>query len=178
MKKMKIVPILVWTVAMLTSQAHAQTYRLNFQMPSKNIVCGGDLPANEANGHSAWHGVVCSMVTPIVVPQNEAKSCSHGWGYEFVLPQKGEAERPCHSHLPVQFDAPVLKYGAQISGNGWTCKSEYSGLTCTNTDHNGFHLRKRSQTLFSGSNPTDNSPSASEVAKPDAQSASEIELLF
>lgn len=163
-------------LTLLAPNTHAQTYSLNFQMPSGNIVCGGDLPADESNGRAAWSGVVCSMVTPIVVPKNTlAEQCNSGWGYEFVLPEKGAAERPCHSHLPVQFDAPVLKYGTQISGKGWTCKSEYSGLTCTNTERNGFYLRKSEQTLFSGSR----APvvaTASETVSPQATTASEIAI--
>lgn len=179
MKKLTFAPIVALALAMIAPQTHAQSYSLNFQMPSNNIVCGGDLPADEANGRAAWHGVVCSMVTPIALPQAQAKQCSHGWGYEFVLPENGAAERPCHSHLPVQFDAPVLKYGAKISGKGWTCKSEYSGLTCTNADNNGFRLRKSEQTLFSGSEQQAEQPetaATSEVAEPSAETASETAL--
>ncbi|QMT31551.1 DUF6636 domain-containing protein [Alysiella filiformis] len=153
----------------------AQTYSLNFQMPSSNVICGGDLPADESQNRAAWHGVACTMVTPLVLPQYElADQCSNGWGYEFILPAQGAADRPCHTHLPVQFDAPVLKYGAEMRGQGWSCKSEYSGLTCTNQDGSGFKLRKSEQTLFSGSSTNEEMPqpeteSASEVAPPESE---------
>lgn len=150
---------------------HADTYSLNFQMPSSNVVCGGDLPADESQNRAAWQGVACTIVTPIVLPKSEqAEQCSYGWGYEFVLPAQGAADRPCHAHLPVQFDAPVLKYGAEMRGQGWVCKSEHSGLTCTNQDGSGFKLRKSAQTLFSGSQAESEQPeteTASEVAAPE-----------
>lgn len=122
-------------------------YALNFQMPSGNVVCGGDLMNQDENA-SPWHGVACVMVTPISLPKKIDQSCSHGWGYEFIVAPAGEASRPCHAHLPVQFDAPVLKYGSKIKGKGWECSSETSGLTCVNNDKHGFKLRKYEQVLF------------------------------
>jgi len=42
----------------------------------------------------------------------------------------------------------VLKYGETISGNGWSCRSETSGLSCKNNDGHGFSINRQEYRLF------------------------------
>jgi hypothetical protein len=43
---------------------------------------------------------------------------------------------------------PPLAYGATWQRHGFSCKSEQSGVTCTNAKGRGFELARGAQRLF------------------------------
>ena len=45
-------------------------------------------------------------------------------------------------------DSKILAYGQSISNRGITCKSEQTGMTCTNNSGHGFSLSKAQQRVF------------------------------
>lgn len=123
-------------------------YQKNFNTPSGNITCGGDV----RNGFSAiepQEGVFCSLNSAPKDPKPRPRDCELDWHATFVLPAKGKPEVvwECAGDTPYG-TATTLKYGETIKGKDWECSSNASGMLCTNRDGNGFKLNRQEQTLF------------------------------
>lgn len=76
------------------------------------------------------------------------QDCDGDWGGQFTLAPTGVTEMGCYGDTQVIGDAPVLGYGSALSAHGITCRSETSGVTCTNRDGHGFSLSRARQRLF------------------------------
>ncbi len=127
--------------ALMGMAAHAEVY---FKTPSGNIIFGGDM------AHST-SGVTCD-----IRERSNSKPakpmpdwCPLDWGGRFTLDYK-KAELDCYSDYPYIHpdDMMVLHYGQTVRGNGWSCASSKTGLTCKNTRGRGFFLSRKSQRIF------------------------------
>jgi hypothetical protein len=75
--------------------------------------------------------------------------CEYDWGNSFsVSASKTKAELMCVGDTVTSDDWPVLGYGDVWQAEGFTCRSEKSGLTCFNAFRNGFSLSRAAQKLF------------------------------
>lgn len=118
----------------------AQDY-ITFQTPSQNIVCG--MFADD------YPGVRCDMyqLTPSYTQPPE--DCEFDWGSSFWIGAGGATgELACVSDAVGNPPFQVLPYGATTSFGGVTCRSEQSGLTCTNGSGHGFTLSRARQRLY------------------------------
>ncbi|UXZ04692.1 DUF6636 domain-containing protein [Moraxella nasicaprae] len=115
---------------------------VEFQSPSGNILCSGD--EYELGYVSCFIMETDNARPPIPRPS----SCDADWGQDFGLNRTGRAHMNCYSDFPYNQGARVLAYGQSVSGKGWTCTSQQSGMRCTNKDGRGFLLSRKKQTLF------------------------------
>lgn len=136
-------PLLAWA----ENDDFVSAYQINFTTPSKNIICGGDMPASY--DEPAWYGVSCFIndITgkpPLKRPQN----CEFDWGQEFHISNKGKPNMDCYSDYPYHSNPSVLAYGKTIHGKGWQCRSNEKGVRCVNRDKHGFEINKKKQIFF------------------------------
>lgn len=125
-----LIPVFAVVGMVLTNQAIAETY---FNSPSGNIVCMG-----------VNSGVYCT-----IHERNTSKPSCWGDGMtSFYVPSRGKSELDCTSEYFYDDSAPVLSYGQTMRGNGWSCTSQKSGMTCKNSAGRGFSLSRSSQRLF------------------------------
>jgi hypothetical protein len=92
----------------------------------------------------------CDIDKTSTVPPRRPHDCINwgDWGKVFTVPVKGQSARICNTDTALGSDVPVLPYSGVWQSDGFTCKSEESGLTCFNADRHGFMLSKGSQVLF------------------------------
>lgn len=136
MKKIVQVGLLSSMLMMLVGTAQA----VSFKSPSGNIVCAGD-------------GYEVGTVTCDIIEKNSnkpirsvARDCDGDWGNRFYVDHR-KAGLACAYDVP--YEQPrVLAYGKSISGKGWTCTSQSTGMTCKNSSGRGFSLNRSSQRLF------------------------------
>jgi hypothetical protein len=77
------------------------------------------------------------------------RSCDLEWGDAFVIEQNGQSGyRLCHRDTVVNDELLPLSYGNSWSQEGYTCKSEQTGLTCMNSTSHGFSLSRGGQKVF------------------------------
>ena len=74
--------------------------------------------------------------------------CDLDWDGILFLEETGPGRRGCAGDIGASPRAPVLDYGRQISAGGITCRSERTGVTCTNRDGHGIFLSRRQQRIF------------------------------
>jgi hypothetical protein len=112
-----------------------------FISPSRNIGCFGDKT-----------GVRCDIRTTSAKPPKKPANCRLDWGSAYEVNRKGRGHGLCvgDTALPdPNKREPVLKYGHTIRlGNGLTCTSRRTGLTCRNAGGHGFTLSKTVIRLF------------------------------
>ena len=101
-----------------------------FQTPSGNILC-----------QSFASSLLC-VIHSGLAPEPSAKFCPVDWIGLFV--QVGRFAGPACSGDPGIQTGPatVVPYGSDWSRLGVTCRSETVGLTCRDTDRNGFSLAR------------------------------------
>lgn len=115
----------------LSSQVVAENY---FNSPSGNIACMG-----------TDSGVYCT----INEKNKDELSCWDEGITSFYVPSRGKSELDCStSEYFYDESAPILAYGKTMRGNGWSCTSQKSGMTCKNNAGRGFSLSRSSQRLF------------------------------
>ena len=130
---------LLCAATFLASPAFAGDY-VNFHSPSGNIQCAiftGD-----------YAGVRCDMseLTPSFT--TPPADCEFDWGSSFAVNKKGRGYLACVSDAVANDDGLELGYGESLTLDGFTCKSEKTGVTCTNPSGHGFALSKVKQRLF------------------------------
>ncbi|MDO4897263.1 MAG: hypothetical protein Q3971_07860 [Moraxella sp.] len=132
--------ILVLSALLLgAGTAHATA----FKSPTGNIVCVGDT--------SVVGGVECHIKSVSRYTTTKPKDCDLDWGHTFFVGRTGRSEVSCHGDVPPSLDASghrTLAYGKTIRGNGWSCTSAKSGMTCKNQSGHGFKLSKANQRVF------------------------------
>ena len=110
-----------------------------FVSPSGNIQCA----------ITAGDGVVAECYLRQFTPSAAlaAQPCGQSWGFFVDHQSPGRAQ--CADPAYVMMTAPkVLGYGRWVSLAGITCRSEKSGMTCTNGAGHGFQLARAAQSLF------------------------------
>lgn len=132
--------------AFLPGCATAQTPP-GIQTPSHNIFCLYETYEGLVAGQPP--DLRCELAQISSVPPPPPRPCPFSWGLGFEVTQKSAAgERICISDTIKNPAYPVLPYGSEWSHGGFSCKSETSGLTCTNASGHGFMLSRVLQRLF------------------------------
>ena len=124
---------------------HAQSGPAGFKMPSNNIYCMLEPPYQ---GHPA-SDLRCDVEQMTSKQPPPPKDCQFSWGDAFAIGENDNfAVRICHGDTTRDDSLPVLPYGTQWNHAGYSCKSETSGLICTNAKGHGFMLSRALQQLF------------------------------
>ena len=124
-------------------------YQHVFATPSGNILCGGNNKHTKADKRYT-NDLYCFIGLNKAMPKRCEKQ---GEGLDFTLNAKGKAAMSCAGFEFVPYNegyekTRVLKYGETVSGNGWSCRSETSGLSCKNNDGHGFSINRQKYRLF------------------------------
>jgi hypothetical protein len=110
-----------------------------FQVPSGNINCGT----------IGSDGLDCEIGTNTAKLPAKPKDCNLEWGSRFRMLSRGKAQRACYiDTLGTDPKRQVLGNGKTWRGQGFTCISKPTGLTCKNKDGRGWSLSKNKQQLF------------------------------
>lgn len=113
---------------------------ITFQSPSGNIHCY--IATDE------FAEARCDIIDFIPSFHTAPKDCELDWGNAFFVEPKGRGILGCVGDTTINPTAPVLEYGQEIRAKGFTCRSETSGMTCTNATGGGFAVSRASQCLF------------------------------
>jgi hypothetical protein len=109
-----------------------------FQVPSGNIHCG-----------VSQSYLDCEIGTSTAKLPAKPKDCNLDWGNRFGMSSTGKAQRSCHGDtIGRNPKNQVLEYGKTWRGEGFTCTSKSTGLTCKNKDGHGWTLSKSKQQFF------------------------------
>ena len=122
--------------------ASAQSGVVGFQTPTKNINCTiyTDL---------APRTLECMVSTYIGKVPKQPADCELDWTPQADLGTTGRASLfACRGDTSWWVDAPVLAYGKTFRNGAFTCKSEKTGVTCTNGSKRGFKVSRGSITAF------------------------------
>lgn len=144
--------MIVLAAICLASSASAQSARdevgvVGFRSPSGNIHCqyfdgSSDKPPSA-------NALRCDIKTLGNAVPPRPKDCDLDYGRAFEMNDRdGPALRLCYGDTAMDDRLPVLGYGAVWQRGGISCKSEQSGVSCTNTNGNGFALSRNAQRLF------------------------------
>ncbi|WP_342068701.1 DUF6636 domain-containing protein [Yoonia algicola] len=112
-----------------------------FQSPSGNIRC------------EMTRGVPLAVRCDLGVDQqsytNRPAACDGDWGTTFGLGQTGRGFLVCvTAPVPAPVTSNVLPYGRRAILDGIICRSERTGVTCTNLEGGGFEVRRAAQRIF------------------------------
>jgi hypothetical protein len=134
-------PLLAVALLIAPLPALAQSAPSGFLSPSKNIAC-----QYFADGKNA--DIRCDIMEATVsVPK--PRDCELEWGRAFEISKTGQSGiRICHGDTIMDSKLPVLTYGQTFQRDGFTCKSEQSGVTCLNADRHGFSISRSAQSVF------------------------------
>ena len=126
-------------MVMLAAPAWAETQY--FQSPSGNIVC----VIEQQNIES----VRCDLGVDRQSYTARPAACQGRWGRSFGVAETGMGFLNCVTDLiRAPRDAVVLPYGVALDVDGIICRSETTGMTCTNRDGGGFSVRRAEQRIF------------------------------
>ncbi len=122
--------------------AFAQDGVVGFQTPTKNINCTiyTDLSPRTLE---------CMVSTYTGKVPKRPADCELDWTAQADLGTTGRASLfACRGDTSWWVDAPVLAYGKTFRNGAFTCKSEKTGVTCTNGSKRGFKVSRGSITAF------------------------------
>lgn len=111
-----------------------------FRSPSGNIHCviaAGPRPVAR-----------CDLLDFTPSFRRRPPDCDLDWGHAFEVAGRGPAGLVCAGDTVAVQGAPVLDYGHSVTLGGITCRSERTGMTCTNRDGRGFSIARARQSLF------------------------------
>lgn len=112
-----------------------------FQSPTQNIQCL--LETGE------FAGVRCDLGALIPSYTQVPADCPFDYGSSFsVGPQDRRGVVNCISDTVANPEGLVLGYGKSVTLGGITCRSEKTGMTCTNPAGHGFTIAKAKQRVF------------------------------
>ncbi len=138
---MKIAPIALLLV-LAAPPALADVFL--FKMPSNNVVCSVGQEVGSSD-------ILCTIFERSGPPPLPAPAdCMSYWGHVYSLRDIGRTEMLCqdfNSGLAASV-TDVAPYGVTGTFGGISCKSQESGLRCTNSDGHGFQLARRKQSVF------------------------------
>lgn len=116
----------------------SRTGPAGFKSPSNNIHCqyfDGELRCD-----------IMKIANPL---PPKPRDCELDWGQAFaVATDSRSSERLCHGDTAADPGLPTLPYGSTWRHGSFTCTSEQTGVTCTNTLGHGFALSRSIQRLF------------------------------
>lgn len=131
---------LTLALALCASPACAQDY-IAFHTPSGNIHCAiftGD-----------YAGVRCDMMALTPSYREPPADCEFDWGSSFAVDAGSRrGYLACVSDAVADDSGLELGYGESVALGGFECRSETSGMTCTNPAGHGFAISKARQRLF------------------------------
>ena len=123
----------------------------DFTTPSGNITCHFDAPLSAEAGlgpEYREYALRCDMIEGTPFGSEPPEGCNLDWGKSLSLSETGPALRTCHGDTILNPDAPALDYGRAIGVPGISCRSERTGVTCTNRDGRGFFISRLRQRVF------------------------------
>jgi hypothetical protein len=123
-----------------TATADAQDALIGFRSPSNNIGC-------QYYNYDRVVALRCDIMEATVTAPRP-RNCDLEFGKAFEIKPKGPAERLCYGDTIMDQGLPLLPYGQVWQRGGFTCTSEQTGVTCSNTDRHGFSLSRGKQDLF------------------------------
>ncbi|MBX7453413.1 hypothetical protein GR927_36005 [Mycolicibacterium sp. 3033] len=135
---MKTLLVCAVSAAAIAGSPAAVAESLWFTSPSGNIACmiDGDL-------------LRCDIQERDWSPPPRPADCPDmtGYGQGISLRPTGSASFVCAGDTTFG-GGTVLPYGQFQAGGGMSCRSEPSGMRCSNTDGHGFTLSRQAYTLF------------------------------
>jgi hypothetical protein len=116
-----------------------------FQSPSGNISCQlGTFVDNGVPRATA----ACEISEHTFTTPPKPAACEGGWGDRVGVTQGAHASLQCHTDTMRGSKDPVLDYGQTLSAGPLTCRSDQSGITCSDsTTQHGFSLSRDSYTV-------------------------------
>ncbi len=129
----------VAALLLLSAPAFADDF-IFFRSPTGNINCmlvSGD-----------YAGARCDLRNFTPSFRARPADCDLEWGDAFEVGSSGRGFLSCHGDTVIDPGAMVLGYGASTTLGAVTCKSEKTGMTCTNTRGHGFAISRGAQKLF------------------------------
>jgi hypothetical protein len=123
----------------LGAAARAQDAPVGFRTPSENIAC--------QFYHYDGPTLRCDIGGMSARPKRPT-DCELEWGHSFEINAKGSADRVCAGDTVADPRLPVLAYGKTWQRDGITCRSDQSGLICSNARQRGFLLSRTTQRVF------------------------------
>ncbi|MEO1638410.1 MAG: DUF6636 domain-containing protein [Pseudomonadota bacterium] len=126
-------------MAILAGPATAEVQ--HFQSPSGNIRCMVSDQIGDV--------VRCDLGVDEQSYTDRPATCDGDWGTSFGVLAQGPGFLNCVTNrLAGGEEHPVLPYGGTLEVSGITCRSEPTGMTCTNAEGGGFFVRRSEQRVF------------------------------
>jgi hypothetical protein len=132
--------ILALSLMLDFTTAHAQDALIGFRSPSNNIGC-------QYYDYDRLVTLRCDIMEATVTAPRP-RNCDLEFGKAFEMKPKGPSERLCYGDTIMDPALPPLPYGQIWQRGGFTCTSEQTGVTCSNTERHGFSLSRAKQELF------------------------------
>ena len=125
---------------LVTAATGASAEGYGFRTPSGNIYCNGSVEAGE---------IGCNIVErsgPPAMPDTGA--CPDVWGHRVELDARGPARVVCGPVPRKSTYTDIAPYGVSASFAAIECRSETTGLQCTNAEGHGFLLSRQNQRVW------------------------------
>lgn len=124
------------------ARASKDTY-IDFRMPSNNVFC-----AYISSASPRYTYLRCDIMSGLK-PKPSSTGCVEGSrGVSADINVYGRAAYPCSSDTVYNTHARMLAYGTTWRHGGFVCKSQTSGLRCTNKSAHGFFLSRQHSYRF------------------------------
>ena len=118
-----------------------------FRSPSDNIHCMIDDYGVADRSYAPFLRCDIMSIEGPVPPK--PSSCDTDWGKAYaVTPDGATGTLICAGDTIRNERWPVLPYGSVWQQDGFTCRSETTGVTCANAAMHGFTLSRRARTVF------------------------------
>jgi len=114
-----------------------------FRMPSNNVFCAYVVTSSP---HAKY--LRCDIMSGIKPKPSGARCVEGSRGFSADIDVTGRATFPCSSDSVYNTGAPKLRYGKIWQRGGFTCKSTFAGLRCSNLSHHGFFLSREHSYRF------------------------------
>ena len=133
---------IIIAACLATAGGQAAAGEAYFKTPSGNISCAYfdyDSPPE----------VRCDIRSFTPTLGKRPADCDLDWGDAFAVTSKaGRGIVVCHGDTVNSDQAVTLHYSKSWNGEGITCASETSGITCKNRKGHGFFVSKARQKVF------------------------------
>jgi len=137
MKKTLLSGLALWIACATLPSNDALAQSNAFQTPSHNIAC-------------AVYGqnLRCDLRQNLAKLPPRPQDCELDWGNAFEMTLTGKPSRVCAGDFIGGENDPVLEYGRTWDYQGFQCRSETNGITCTNKSNHGWFIKKAEQRLY------------------------------
>ena len=141
--RLLVAAALAAAAATTASAARSADVYIAFRTPSGNIGCGFDHFTNEP-AH-----LRCDIRSRLRNPPPvKPRGCDLNWGDSLEMSRTGRAVMVCHGDTAISLRSRILTYGTPWSREGFSCRSETTGLTCRNAAGHGFFLSRERWRTF------------------------------